>query len=601
MVRSRENHNQQKTKFVSIIYLVFFLFCFSGSFSTAQIKLFDNSKWITDFDFVVNSIKTNHPNPYFRVSREEFEAFADKQKKVVQNSFSPEESLIAVMKVVAKLRDGHTQIYSKDNFGTDILLPLRTYVFEDGVYIISVVEEYNSLMGAKLLAVNGIKIEEVEKRLNSIIPSDNDFGRRNYLPMYLSKTAYLKGLGVIESTDSVRLKLITVDGIAKDIAIKTVKASSDHEWFKRSLNGPGNFQYVNPFNGHVPEYLKAFYSGYKNFKYRYINREKALYLQINQLVDSPQQSFADFQYDFWDYFDRNTNSIRSFILDLRFNTGGNGPLIIGFVKELIKREKILHDKNFSVLIGRQTFSAAIMLVSQLKTYTNATFFGEPMGGPLHLWSTALQLGTVPSGNFEFHVSSSEFFMDLPAGKNYIFPPQIPFPVISSDFFSGRDKLLDYILSINPREQKFLLKEDLFKEGTDYGMTLQQAYSKGMINEANLQSVVSKARQLNHDWGLHTNECGFYPFGSQIKESYLKYELLLVARNYTDANITENAGVFYELTTILLPDYAPGMLYYAEFLEGKGETEQAIRYYRKLLEMNPNNKKAEKRLENLINK
>ncbi|MBN1822093.1 MAG: hypothetical protein JXR31_02760 [Prolixibacteraceae bacterium] len=565
----------------------------------AQIIMVDNTGWITDFDFVVNSIKTNHPNPYFRISREEFEAFAEKQKKVVENSHSHEESLIAVMKVVAKLRDGHTQIYPENNFGTDILLPLRTYVFEDGVFIISTIEEYKTLMGARLLAVNGIEIEEVEERLNSIIPSDNDFGRKNYLPMYLSNTAFLKGLGIIETKDTVWLKYITKDGIISNAGIEPVKATSSNEWIKRSLNGSGGFQYLNPFSKRIPEYLKTFYEDYVNFKYLFFNNEKALYVQINQLADSPQQSFSDFQSRLWDYFDANADHINSLILDLRFNTGGNGSLIPGFVKELIKREEILQHRNFSVLIGRQTFSAAIMLVSQLKTYTEATFFGEPMGGPLHLWSTALQLGTVPSGNFEFHVSSSEFFMDLPAGKEFIFPPQVPFPVISSDFFSGEDKLLNFILNNDPKQLRFNLKEELLIAGSDNEMPLQQAYSKGVINEENLQAVITKARRLNHNWRLHTNECGFHPYGSQIKESYLKYELLLVARAYADANKNEYAGIFYKLETILLPDYPSGWLYYAEFLNTTGETEKAIKCYKKTLELNPQSKTAAEQLKKLI--
>lgn len=599
LLKSLINNIKMNFKRITLFLALAF---YTGNFLLiAQTIQFDHSKWIEDFDFVVNNIKANHPNPYFRISKEEFEAFAEEQKKVIQNSHSHEESLIAVLKVVAKLRDGHTQIYPENNFGTDILLPLRTYVFEDGVFIISAIEEYKTLMGTRLLAVNGIEIEEVEKRLNSIICSDNDFGRKNYLPMYLSNTAFLKGLGIIETKDSVWLKYITKDGIVGNIGVKPVKATSGNEWFKKSLIGPGDFNYLNPFSGQVSEYLKAFCEDYVNFKYQFLNNKKALYVQINQLADSPQQSFSDFQSRLWNYFDRNSDSINSLVLDLRFNTGGNGALIIGFIKEFIKREETLQNRKFSVLIGRQTFSAAIMLVSQLKTYTDATFFGEPMGGPLHLWSTALQLGVVPSGNFEFHVSSSEFFMDLPTGKEFTFPPQVPFPAISSDFFSGEDKLLNLVLNNDPKQLRFNLKEELLPKGSDYEMTLQQAYSKGMINEENLQTTILKARRLNYSWGLHTSECGFYPYGNQIKESYLKYELLLVARAYANASKNEYAGIFYELTTILLPDYSAGWLYYAEFLNTVGDTEKAMKCYKKTLELNPQNKTATEQLKKLVHK
>ncbi len=540
----------------------------------------DINTWQKDFDFVVGNILKYHPNPFYRISRSDFEKIVEKQKEAIAGASSDEECLIAIMKVVASLRDGHTQIYPVDNFNTNKFLPLRSYVFEDGIYIISTLEKYKSLIGSKLIEINGIPVNEVESGLNKIIPSDNNFGRMNFLPMYLSNTGYLKGLGIVQSTDTVRLKIQTDEGQTEDILINTIEASSNTTWFKRSFKGPGAYKYISPFDTDIPQYLYPFYEDYENFRFTYPEDKKHIYMQINQLIDSPDKSFSDFQNEFWRYFDKNANDIESFILDLRFNTGGNGPLITGFVKELIKREEILKTKEFSVIIGRQTFSAAIILVSQLKTYTNAVFIGEPMGGPLHLWSTALQLGQVPGGKFEFHVSYMEFFLDLPAEKNYMFPPQIPVVSGSTDFFSGRDKVLEYILDNDTHSQSFNLKDEIYKDEVSEIMSVMEAWSKGLIDEQNLMSAKAKAQKLNYKWKFYDNECGFYAYGSQIREPYLKFELLMVANNYAAGDKPEYAGAFFEFLTILFPEYKNGWLSYGNFLNKCREEERAAYCFQK---------------------
>jgi len=578
--------------------LLILAFILSGSPAKAQGQDAGNASWLKDFEFVTGNIAKFHPNPCFRISREDFDSICQEQRTVIENSSEDEECLVALMKVVASLRDGHTHINPINNFNTDMYLPFRFYVFEEGIYVISTVGEYRSLIGSRLTGINGVGIGEVVERVNSIIPSDNDIGRMSSLPMYIVNIGFLKGLGIIDSPDGARLSFLREDGTATGIDVRAVKGTSGTDWFRRSLKGPGDSVYLFPFENDAPYFINVMLDKYENYRFDLLEDRRTLIMQVNQLVDQPGRPFREFQDEFWAFFEKEIDLFDRFVLDLRLNTGGNGQLVFEFVKEIINHESDLSGKDFVVITGRQTFSAAIILVSQLKTYTKAIFVGEPMGGPLHLWSTALQLGQVPGGNFEFHVASMEFDLDLPAEKKYLFPPQIPVATVASDFFSGKDGVLDYIMSHDLKEEVFNLKDEIFKAGVDPGTSVLEAYSNGWIDEENLQQVKEKARRLDHAWGYHTGECGFYPFGNQIRESYLKYELLIVANDYARKGKPEYAGAFYELLTILVPDYLTGWFSFADFLTANGETGRALLCYLKIQQLDPGNRSVQEKIKSL---
>jgi tetratricopeptide (TPR) repeat protein len=578
--------------------LLLLAFILSGRPADAQSRDTCNAVWLKDLEFVTGNIATCHPNPFFRIGKKDFDSICQEQRTVIEMSSADEECLVALMKVVASLRDGHTHINPINNFNTDMYLPFRFFVFEDGIYVISTVGEYRSMIGSRLTGINDVGIGKVVDRMNSIIPSDNDIGRMNFLPMYIVNMGFLKGLGIVDSPDEARLWFLREDGTATGIDVRAVKGTSGTDWFKRSLKGPGDSVYLFPFENDAPNFVNVMLDKYENYRFDLLEDRRTLIMQVNQLVDQPGRPFRDFQDEFWALFEKEIDLFDRFILDLRLNTGGNGQLVFEFVKEVINHEKDLSDKDFVVITGRQTYSAAIILVSQLKTYTNAIFVGEPMGGPLHLWSTALQLGQVPSGNFEFHVASMEFDLDLPAEKKYLFPPQIPVATVASDFLSGKDGVLEYIMRHDLKEEVFNLKDEIFKAGVDPNTSVLEAYSNGLIDEENLQHVKEKARRLDHVWGCHTGECGFYPFGNQIRESYLKYEMLIVANDYARKGKTEYAEVFYELLTIMIPDYVTGWYSFADFLIAKGETDRALLCYLKIRQLDPDNKSVKEKIKSL---
>lgn len=52
-------------------------------------------------------------------------------------------------------------------------LPLLTYDFADGQYVIAAAPSHAQLLGARVVAVNGVPIQQVVERIAPIISRDN--------------------------------------------------------------------------------------------------------------------------------------------------------------------------------------------------------------------------------------------------------------------------------------------------------------------------------------------------------------------------------------------------------------------------------------------
>jgi C-terminal processing protease CtpA/Prc len=75
-----------------------------------------------------------------------------------------------------------------------------------------------------------------------------------------------------------------------------------------------------------------------------------------------------------------TEKVKRIVIDLRHNGGGNSGIFAPFLEELKKRQEFLQKESIYVLIGRRTFSSAILNAIDLKKQTPAIFVGEPTGG-----------------------------------------------------------------------------------------------------------------------------------------------------------------------------------------------------------------------------
>jgi hypothetical protein len=213
------------------------------------------------------------------------------------------------------------------------------------------------------------------------------------------------------------------------------------------------------------------------------------------VIHQRDERFDEFYKRMFKYIDNDTGSIDKFILDLRFNSGGNGLMVLPFINEIIKRGNINKLGHLYTLIGRRSFSAAVLLVAEMMLHTRTLLVGEPTGAAQNMFSDMVNCGILPNCGATLFVSSAYFNIAWPANKTHIIPPHYPAPFSSEDFFSGEDPALEAIFTGEAKAVETVLHE----EGPE--------------------AALNFLKKIDYDWGAHTNEWGITPFTFPISAKY----------------------------------------------------------------------------------
>ncbi len=132
------------------------------------------------------------------------------------------------------------------------------------------------------------------------------------------------------------------------------------------------------------------------------------------------------------------------VVDLRLNGGGNGYLNQALIHGIIRSDLNERGRLFAV-IGRTTFSAAMMCTMDLERETQAIFVGEPTSARPNHYSESGELSLPNSG---VPVGYSWLFWQLSDARDARpwVAPHLPAALSSRDDREGRDPALEAILA-----------------------------------------------------------------------------------------------------------------------------------------------------------
>ena len=108
--------------------------------------------------------------------------------------------LAGLLRIVALVsadgRDAHTGLYPWGEGSYALTsLPLRLWVFPDGIHVVDALPPYEDLVGARVTAMGGKPIDEVTATLDPLIPRDNATTVTLLLPRFLLIPEILHGAG----------------------------------------------------------------------------------------------------------------------------------------------------------------------------------------------------------------------------------------------------------------------------------------------------------------------------------------------------------------------------------------------------------------------
>jgi Peptidase family S41 len=284
-------------------------------------------------------------------------------------SLDDDEIVAALVKYMAGFGDGHTSIFAPGFNSTR--LPIDFYWFEEGIYIRATDPEHVSLLGGKLISVEGVAIDDVVKRLTPYIPRDNDQWVKFFVPILLANPKMLHGIGLASSADAVQISFSTDSGKINVEKLSAIPATRNRT--------PGNLviplDWIDIRKQSGRQDPLSWHHSDERFWIEYLPEQKIVYCRIDAILNETNESFADFANRL--YVEVDAKRAQALILDVRRNGGGNNTLLRPLIQGIIQRPTINQTGHLFVITGRQTFSACQNFVSRLERDANVMIVGEP--------------------------------------------------------------------------------------------------------------------------------------------------------------------------------------------------------------------------------
>ncbi len=390
------------------------------------------ARWSRDLDFLARRIREVHWRPFGVLPEARFESALAALRASIPRA-SDVELRAGIRRLLASLGDGHTalvsnvhRLYHVGAAANPRFLPLELFRAGDGVRIAAATAAHRDLLGGRVTRIGDVDVETVIARVDSSVSRDNAWGARHGVVRAAADPDVLEELGLGDASRGYAFEVTRTDGSRGKVVLGAggVEALDRHRL--ADLSG-------------APPPL------------RYREREQplwmhslgpALYVRIDAVLDTHEETLEHFT-------DRvfaaaEDTGARALLLDLRNNPGGQGRLWRPLLHRLIASETFNRPGGLYVLVGRETFSAAMALAAQLETHTAARFVGEPTGSrPNFVGETTLV--TLPYSRLLLSISSRYHQNGDSDDRRLWIPPDIPAAPDLEAERAGRDPAVDAVL------------------------------------------------------------------------------------------------------------------------------------------------------------
>ena len=381
--------------------------------------------WQADLDYLATELPVNHYDAYHAISERVFQDLAADLRGRIPG-LDREQVIAGLCQLVALVGDSHTTL---NIFSTDVrFYPFQLASFADGWRVLATSPDLEQALGCTPVAVDRIPLTEVEAEVRTAFCFSNDSGARAQLPNLLIIGPLLYGLGVAADPLQATWTFRGEDGTEFDLNVAAMKPGSTQGW---------------PTVWDGRERITPMYRQQPGNPYYYIwNPDLGLlYFQYNACRERDDLSFADFSNMLMEAV--NEYPFTKFVVDLRLNSGGNSGIADPLIDVLAADERVNQPGRLFVIIGRHTYSSAILNALSLKEKTAAILVGEPSGGRPNHYGEVRQL-TLPNSGLT--VSYSTKYFQFVAGDDDAIYPDIATPLSYAEFLAGADPALEAALA-----------------------------------------------------------------------------------------------------------------------------------------------------------
>ncbi len=397
----------------------------SGSSGSTQSSGVEKTPMEEDLDLFTSTLEENHKNLYANISKEEFQAEVE-QVRAELPGMSEGQFYYSLRRLLSLVGGAHTSLgFTDSNYRHLTALPFAVMYFEDSWHLMMLEEQNQQYLGYRLLAIDGTPIDEVYAKAKTIMSYENESWARQQFSNTINFLDALKYLGIVgEDADSITLTIQKGEGSPEETL--PLKGMNEEEIFAATILQVERRE--TPATA-ARGYYRTLDLGDGAFFLQYNTCQEAEDLPMAEFVELTSDALCAGQYT-------------KVILDLRYNTGGDSRIFEPMIKKL---GELKEQQGFQayVLIGRNTFSSAIINSIQAQEALDAVLVGEQTGGSVNGYG---ELQSFQLKNTPIQVYYSTKYFELIPGyeKDSLYPDQ-PVAQTYEDYVAGVDPEVQAIL------------------------------------------------------------------------------------------------------------------------------------------------------------
>ncbi len=382
-----------------------------------------DERWTYDIEFYYRALRSIHLDLFTRHGREEFDHYVQTLLRDV-SVLTDHEIETRLMRLSSMAGDAHTNIFPDYVFRSSRKgVQITIGDFADGYFVTHAAAAVGDLLGAEVVSIGGRPVAEVATAVGEIISHDNSMWLRRWVPHLLSFPQILSGLGIVDDPTSLPIS-VRAGSAARTILLPVVEESPDAWLAARS-----------PSSGLGAGKDDDWYW------FEYLPEQDAVYFDFDLVFDGPGEPLRDFLDRLLRYVD--DHDVSRLILDMRDNRGGNLQLTERFIHQLGAHPRLSAEGGLYVLVGRDTFSAAMITVARIERATNAMFVGEPTGSRPNFVGETVYI-TLPFSGLEPSISNLYWQGSVAHDYRTWIAPHINVQETFSAFASGIDMTLNAV-------------------------------------------------------------------------------------------------------------------------------------------------------------
>jgi len=181
------------------------------------------AQWREDLRYFARELPKRHKNLFHSMTREEFDRSVASLDSAIP-SLESHQIVIRMKQIAAKVGDGHTGLRLPDYYK---LYPIFFFWFGTDLRVIAAMPEYRQALGARVVGIGGVGIEEVEKRVETTFASaqnENEWYVLGTSPAFIGRPEVLQALGVVKDLGAAPFTFLDDQGRRFTLEIRPIDA-----------------------------------------------------------------------------------------------------------------------------------------------------------------------------------------------------------------------------------------------------------------------------------------------------------------------------------------------------------------------------------------